>query len=135
MVIAAGGEFAISTGSAGCSPKEDAPRNGVNDVRKACELRAAWTRAAERKCMDCVAAAPSPPCDCSEFKEFGGLCRSQDDARRSEPSCVDSIGDCTRACKPKDCACVEGCYSKAEACKVRAAAEDGCVDVCDPQCK
>ena len=131
--VLVGSGFATSA----CSPKDgDPPRNGVNDVRKACELRASWTKGADRTCINCVAAAPSPACDCPDFKEFGGLCKSQDNDRRAEPSCTDAIGNCTRACAAKDCACVESCYAQAEACKRVAAAEDGCIaDACTKYCQ
>lgn len=117
-----------------CSSDDEAPRNGVNDVRAACQIRVAWKNPSAEKCVNCVAAAPSPQCDCEAFKEFAGLCKDQDDARRSEPSCTSAMEDCARACK-NDCGCVEGCYAQAAACKRIIDGRDGCVvDVCSQYC-
>ena len=122
---------------AACAPDHEPPvNNGVDDVRHACEIRASWLHAEAVKCVNCVAAAPSPACDCEAFKEFGGLCKNQEDARRAEPSCNDANDLCSRTCAKTDCACVEGCYAQAEACKRVIAARDGCVaDVCTQYCK
>jgi hypothetical protein len=117
-----------------CASSDDPPRNGVDDVRAACQIRVAWKNPNAEKCVSCVAAAPSPPCDCESFKEFAGLCKSQDDARRGEPSCNGAMEDCSRACKD-DCACVEACYAQAAACKRVIDGRDGCiVDVCSQYC-
>ena len=119
-----------------CSPKADPPRNGVDDIRKACEIRTTWLNPTNQKCVNCQAAAPSPACDCELFKEFGGLCKSQDDARRAEPTCTDAMDQCTKHCPMNDCACVENCYAQAPTCKNLIAARDGCVvDVCTQYCK
>src|SRR5438309_820479 len=82
-------------------------------AKKACEIRASWTKATDRVCINCMSAAPSQACDCPDFKAFGGLCKSHNDARRNEPSCTDAIGNCTRACAKNDCTCVESCYAQA----------------------
>jgi hypothetical protein len=117
-----------------CSSNEEPPRNGVDDVVKACQLRVAWTNPNAEKCVNCLAAAPSPACDCELFKEFGGLCKDQEDARRAEPSCTGAMEDCSRACK-NDCTCVAGCYASAAACRRAIDARDGCVAaVCAPFC-
>lgn len=121
---------------AACAPKEDEPRNGVNDVRGACTIRASWTNTARDKCINCRASATSPVCDCEAFKEFAGLCHSQDQARLAEPSCTTAVKDCAHNCPPSDCECVEGCYASAEACKRVVAATDGCVtEVCAQYCQ
>ncbi len=138
LVLATG--LAVVFSPAACSSKDDdPPRNGVNDVLKACQIRAAWTRATSQKCLNCVAAAPSPACDCDDFKEFASLCKSQDDARRSDPSCTDAMELCSRSCamnNRSDCACVEKCYAQSDTCKRVIAARDGCVaDVCSPFCQ
>ena len=120
--------------STACSSDDAAPRNGVDDIVKACQIRVAWKNPTAEKCVNCVAAAPSPQCDCEAFKEFAALCKDQDDARRSEPSCTGAMEDCARACKD-DCACVAGCYAQAAACKRVIDARDGCVvDVCTQYC-
>jgi hypothetical protein len=118
-----------------CSPSNDAPRNGVDDIVKACQLRAGWTNVKVEKCLSCLAAAPSPACDCEAFKEFAGLCKAQEDARRAETTCTSAMEDCSRACKD-DCNCVQACYAQAPACKRIIDGRDGCVvDVCTPYCK
>ena len=121
----------------GCSKKgEAAPQNGVNDVKKSCEMRLAFANRTERKCIDCIAAAPSPPCNCEQFRDFGGMCASQGEARRVEPTCTQAVDDCTHQCKDKDCACVDNCYAQADACKRATAARDGCVtEVCTRYCQ
>lgn len=121
---------------AACSSKDDAPlNNGVNDVKKACEVRAAWAHPSAEKCINCITAAPAPACDCEQFKEFGALCQKQEDTRKAEASCTAAIDDCTRACAKSDCACVESCYAQAPSCKSLAAARDGCVaDACTKYC-
>src|SRR4051794_27652415 len=62
---------ALVAACSGCNKKDDAPaqQNGVNDVKKSCEIRATWANRTERKCTDCIASAPSPPCNCEQFKE------------------------------------------------------------------
>ena len=132
-VLAASFAFA---GIGACASAQDAPRNGVDDVRAACDLRVTWTNTGSDTCVNCIAAAPSPACECEAFKEFGGLCNSQNEARLAEPSCTSTVKACTFACPKDDCGCLEGCYATAEACKRVAAATDGCVsDVCAPYCR
>jgi hypothetical protein len=109
--------------------------NGVNDVRKACELRAGWTNTSADKCGTCQAAAQRPACGCEGFKGFDGVCADQGAAFRAEPSCTDDVINCVARCVQTDCACVEGCYANAPACKRVAAARDGCVtDLCAKYC-
>jgi hypothetical protein len=127
----------VATTLVACS-SDDAPaaRNGVNDVRKACEIRTTWTKPTSSECIACQAAAQTAACDCVEFKEWGGLCQSQEDARRAEPTCTDDLRVCTTVCAKTDCGCVEACYAKAEQCKKIIAARDGCVaDVCTKPCQ
>ena len=119
-----------------CSDDGPPPRNGVNDVLKACQIRAAWTKSNAEVCVNCVAAAPSPKCECESFMDFAALCADQDNARRSEPSCNDANDMCTRVCPKTDCACIENCYAGAPACKNVVAARDGCIaDVCTQYCQ
>ena len=108
--------------SCNCGPTN----NGANDVRRACDLRAAWKNPNAEKCGLCQAAAPRPPCGCESFKGFDGVCAEQGDAFRAEASCTEAVVSCAANCL-KDCGCVEGCYADAPACKRVAAARDGCV--------
>ena len=122
---------------AGCpQDKADPPNNGVDDVKQACEIRAAWTKYTDRVCINCMSAAPSAACDCPDFKAFGGKCQAQNDTRRAQPQCTDAIANCARACPRTDCACVDACYANAPDCKTAEAAVDGCVaDVCAQYCQ
>lgn len=126
---------------AACSSKDDsseapAANNGVDDVEKACQIRAAWTNPGNDKCVNCQVAAQSPSCECEAFKDFAALCLSQDQARRAEPSCTVALDDCVKACTQTDCACITSCYANADRCKSLSAAKDGCIaDVCAPYCK
>lgn len=117
-----------------CSSNDAAPRNGVDDVLKACQIRVGWTNPSAEACVNCIAAAPSPDCECEVFKDFAALCKDQDEARRAEPSCTAAMEDCARACK-NDCACVDSCYAASATCKDIIAGRDGCiVDVCTQYC-
>ncbi len=120
-----------------CATDSEPDRNnGVNDVRKACEVRATWKRGATETCINCMAAAPSPKCDCESFKEFGGLCEIQEAERHAEPTCTSPLEDCTHTCAKTDCNCLEGCYAQAARCKQLAGARDGCVTaVCAQYCE
>lgn len=125
----------LTTGA--CSSNDDAPAldNGVDDVEKACEQRASYTDPKGPKCLQCLATAALEKCQCEALAEFGGACERQGVARRAEPTCTTTVGDCTRACDPKDCACVDRCYAGADACKRASAAQDGCVaKVCEKFC-
>lgn len=126
--------FSVVASSA-CSSQDDAPpRNGVDNVQKACEIRATWKYT--ETCTNCQAAAPSPSCACEAFKDFAALCKSQDDAHRAEPTCTAEIETCTNACARSDCRCIDGCYGQAEKCRSAAASRDGCIaDVCTPYCR
>lgn len=124
-----------------CSPvvlgacgKDDVENNGVNDVRKACEIRAAWKNPSAEKCGLCQAAAPRPPCGCESFAGFDGVCAAQGDARRAEPSCTEALDRCEIACG-SNCGCVESCYATAQECKRVSAARDGCIaETCASYC-
>ncbi|MDB4945637.1 MAG: hypothetical protein JWP97_5171 [Labilithrix sp.] len=128
----------VSACSSSSSPSTApaAAGNGVDDVKQSCELRVAWQRRGERTCSDCLAAAPGPSCDCEQFREFGGKCAAQGEAEQAEPTCTFDISKCVSACAAGDCACADGCYAQAPACKPKAAARAGCVtEVCSPYCK
>jgi hypothetical protein len=118
-----------------CGASDSGPtNNGVNDVLKACQVRAAWTTPDAEKCVSCVAVADLAECGCEATKPFGGACVKQGDAVRAEATCTNQMKDCVIACK-KDCACIDGCYANAPACKTVTAARDGCVaETCTPYC-
>lgn len=117
-----------------CGKDDEATSNGVNDVRKACEIRATWRNLSAEKCGLCQAAAPRPPCGCESFSGFDGVCAAQGDARRAEPSCSEVFDRCEIGCA-SNCACIENCYATAQACKRVSAARDGCVaEACASYC-
>ena len=121
-----------------CSPTKNdpPPDNGVNDVRKACEIRTTWTMRGVQRCSDCINAAPNVSCNCEEFKDFAALCLTQGDARRADPQCTADVDNCVNLCDKTNCDCIEGCYANAPSCKQHDAARDGCVaDVCAQYCK
>ncbi len=119
----------------GCASKSDPPRNGVDDVKKACEIRATWTMPTTARCLNCMFSAPAPKCDCEAFKDFGALCADQGSARKADPQCTIALDDCVTACVRTDCACIDACYVAAPSCKAHDAARDGCVaDVCTQFC-
>ncbi len=126
----------VAACSSSSTPTPPAEGNGVNDVKAACQIRMGWTRTSTERCIDCVVAAPEPQCDCEQFKEFAGRCRSQEEARRAEAGCTASVNDCTNACAATDCACIDACYGQAARCEQLAGARDGCVvDVCSDVCR
>ncbi len=119
-----------------CSSEPAAPHNGVNDVHAACQVRASWKHDTSEKCVNCYASAPLPACGCELFKDFGGLCADQGAARTAEPTCDPTLNGCVGACPKTDCACIDGCYAQADACRRVSAAVDGCVtDVCAQYCE
>lgn len=124
---------------ASCADDEPAPttlRTGVNDVRAACELRAAWTKPLSPDCTVCTTAVLLPPCSCELVRDFGAACYDQAVARRAEPSCTDAVDKCVDACPRDGCGCIEGCYAQAAACRAATAARDGCVaEVCARYCQ
>ena len=126
----------VASGVAACATEQGAPRNGVDDVRAACKARASWLNANRDTCINCMIGSRSPHCDCAEFKDFAGACRSQEEARLAEPSCTTAVKDCATHCAKADCGCLEGCCAPADACKRVTAAADGCVaEACAPYCQ
>ncbi len=113
-----------------------APNNGVDDVKKACEIRATWAKRTTQECIDCLSIAKAPKCDCPAFQQdFAGKCEVQGRAYGDERNC-DFVGDCIGKCQPNDCACVDACYAGRDACRPKAAGLDGCLaDVCDHYCR
>ena len=119
-----------------CNDEEDKspPTNGVNDVSKACAIRARWTRGTVQECSNCLGISVVPFCDCST-EPYAGKCSEQKTAKIAEPACG-GVGECVFGCAASDCACVDACYANKEACRVRASALDGCLaEVCDSYCR
>lgn len=123
---------------AACSADEESTgttSNGVNDVRVACELRSGWSRRITVTCVDCMALASAPWCECSNNKEFSGRCNPQRTAKTDEPEC-EGVDACVFACTAEDCDCVERCYDGKDVCRTRAAALDGCLaETCADECR
>ncbi|MBS2014481.1 MAG: hypothetical protein JST00_16465 [Deltaproteobacteria bacterium] len=120
------GAAALVVAAAACGGDDAANGNGVNDVKKACEIRVGWKNLDSSRCLECIGAAPAPPCECEAIKEFAGRCESQGAARAREPACTLKIEQCVNDCK-KDCACIDVCYQESAACRAVSAARDGCV--------
>lgn len=121
---------------AACSSDEDAgpANNGVNDVRRACEIRVTWKSPLPIACSDCLGVSAAPRCDCSD-KDYAGACRAQQEAEIGEPTC-DGVRACANTCAPGDCNCLEGCFAGKEACRARASALDGCLaETCAKYCQ
>ncbi len=108
---------------------------GVDDVKKACEIRVGWTQAGSDACTTCqISAYTSRDCDCKK-DDNRGLCNDEIVARNGEPDCAYTIDQCVTACQT-DCECVDACYASHAKCKPLQAAYDGCLaDVCDDACK
>lgn len=122
----------------GCSPtkSDPPPDNGVNDVRKACDIRNTWTNRGAQRCSDCIFTAPEPTCSCEQFKDFAALCLEQGNARRADPGCTVDLDNCVNLCDKTNCDCIEACYAPSASCKQHDGARDGCVvDVCTQYCK
>jgi hypothetical protein len=108
--------------------------NGVNDVGKACTVRAQWTQATSSPCVDCLAEASVPRCSCST-KDYAGRCSTQQTARNADQACAD-VASCVVVCKAGDCGCVDQCYANKDACRPLGGAVDGCLaEVCAPFCR
>jgi hypothetical protein len=119
-----------------CNSEDDppAPTNGVNDVSKACAIRAQWTKATGPECADCFGASTVARCDCST-KDYAGKCSEQQNEKNTEADCA-GVGECVFKCAANDCACVDACYANKNACRVRASALDGCLaEICDVHCR
>jgi hypothetical protein len=108
--------------------------NGVNDVSKACAIRAGWTKADTTTCAQCAAYAGSPRCPCSDIDVIGA-CSDQQTALTNEPGCTEAHA-CAGKCKNGDCTCVDACYVGKDACHSKASALDGCLaEVCGSSCQ
>ena len=108
--------------------------NGVDDVLKACQIRAPWQNASSSVCNDCIAFAITPRCSCTD-RDYAGKCEEQQAARTAEPSC-DGTDACIGKCNRIDCNCLDTCYANSPLCRKVASAVDGCVaEVCDSSCR
>lgn len=119
-----------------CSGDDDAAATttGVNDVSKACAIRAQWTKSTSPDCADCLGASTIARCDCST-KDYAGLCSEQQTAKNAEPTCA-GVGECVFRCAAGDCACVDACYVDNGTCRTTSSALDGCLaEVCDAHCR
>lgn len=125
--------FAVVVGA--CTEDEPPPAiTGVNDVVKACGIRAQWTRLSSLECNECVGISTTPLCDCTARKDYAAKCHEHQLKRNKEAAC-EGVGTCTLNCR-EDCNCVEQCFAGHEACRPIASALDGCVaEVCDPHCR
>lgn len=109
---------------------------GSNDLRVACEQRRTWTRSKTVTCLECVATAPLPACECTVKQPYVGRCAQQLKLKLANPECDQTLGVCVNACKSDDCGCLEACYASRKTCRARVSALDGCVaEVCDPICR
>lgn len=121
---------------AACGGPSSPPQNGVNDVKKACEIRLGWTNRSAVACTDCLSISQAPKCDCPAFQqEYAAKCSEQARSRSDEPSC-DGTPGCVGNCQPDDCACIDACFAGRERCRELTSAADGCTtDVCDAYCR
>jgi hypothetical protein len=114
---------------------DDPLRDGVNDVRLACQARRAWSPSPSETCFDCLGYAKVPSCACPRAQDFGGACEIEGTAQASNPDCVRAVADCVGACE-NDCDCVDRCYIGHDSCRKDTAALEGCVTrVCEVHCK
>lgn len=119
----------------GGNTSSDAEPVGVDDVRKAYEVRRSWKNPTSELCIRCQSAAPLADCGCEAFAGFGGKCVQRQDAMKSEPSCTSDLTVCVKTCSVTDCDCIDTCYAKAAACRTLAGARDGCVaEICATYC-
>lgn len=119
------------------SSNDDEPlptTNGVNDVRKACDIRATWKARTTQPCTDCISLASAQRCECSS-EDFAGRCNSQQQAKVKEATC-EGVDACVGNCEASDCNCVDDCYAGKETCRTLGAAMDGCLaEVCAAHCQ
>lgn len=122
--------------AAACGSDPEAAPVGVNDVRKACEIRTTWQRLDSLDCSECFGIASAQKCDCPNLqRDYAGKCASHRDAKLAEPAC-EGVDACVNACPKTDCGCVEGCYAGKDACRPIGNAMDGCLaEVCDAYCR
>lgn len=118
-----------------CDGEASSTPVGVDDVRKACELRATWKTPTGEACITCMTSAPLPTCGCPEYDAFAGKCLEREDAVKAEPTCTSDVNVCVKTCSVTDCDCIDRCYAQAEACRRVAGGRDGCVaEICAQHC-
>jgi len=121
-----------------CSPakEEEPPVVGVNDVKKACEIRTTWLKRDSDKCRECIAIATNAACECTDRQRaYAGKCHDHHLKRANEPTCSD-VTKCIASCTDS-CDCIDKCYEGKDQCRTLSAALDGCVaEVCNTEeCK
>jgi hypothetical protein len=130
---------------ASCSSSSSSPTNaaivggdGVDDVAKACEIRAGWANNDASTCARCEGLVMAPRCVCADSsadEDYAGACSAQVAALNADASCSNAV-TCENTCKQGDCACVDTCYAGMDMCRSLASAVDGCVaEQCTPDCK
>ncbi len=134
LSLACLGTVALAACSSSSSGTQVVPStNGVDDVKKACDIRSTWANAHTSACTGCTSLVTTPRCSCAS-NDYEGACSNQQAGVTNEPTCT-GIDECVNKCG-SDCTCVDGCYAGKDACRTRAAALDGCIaDVCDPHCR
>lgn len=134
VVFSCGAVAACTSSSPSGNPTPPPADNGVDDVAKACAIRAQWKNASGGVCTQCMGLAITPHCDC-ENEDYASRCNAQQQARNAEPTC-EGVASCIGNCTSTDCACIDACYAGKPACRTAASAVDGCVaEVCDPYCR
>lgn len=127
----------ISLAVAACSSSgssSSSTTNGVDDVKRACEVRATWKSAQTTACTDCISYATTPRCECTDL-DYAGKCSEQKKAVDAEPTCA-GVESCVGACARSDCACADTCYAGKGACRSVASAANGCVaEICATHCQ
>lgn len=121
---------------AACDSEEAAAPVGVNDVRKACDIRVSWSKGTTPACNECLAIAGSPACDCPDLaRDYAGKCNPHRDAKAADASCYD-LDVCAKNCAATDCGCVESCWAANARCRELASALDGCLaEMCQSTCQ
>ena len=110
--------------------------NGVNDLRKACDIRLGWTQTKTVDCQQCLATAQIATCNCTVSATYVGKCAQQLALKRASADCDDALERCVGSCAQSNCGCIDTCYSSRAECKVRAAALEGCItEVCSTVCR
>ncbi|MFO0680348.1 MAG: hypothetical protein U0169_27740 [Polyangiaceae bacterium] len=134
LVVAALATTACSNSPSGAAVDAgfDSPV-GVNDVKKACEIRTAWSGKGDEDCLDCQSYTLTPLCPCIHDPDLG-KCADFGQDRAKEADCTTPLSDCIVGCDG-DCTCLDGCYAGHETCRAKSAARDGCVaEVCGTRC-
>ncbi len=131
--------FLIGFSACASSSSSSAPTNGngVDDVKKACEIRTSWTKRNANTCVECQSFAPIAKCNCPSFANatYMGQCQAQGETKSHEAECDTQLDDCVHTCQD-DCGCIDGCYAGKDKCRAAAAAVDGCVaEVCASYCQ